>query len=128
MSTGLGSGELAGIIAAVVGGVVALGKGVAWLTSWVTKRIDARARKLDEREAALERRVSERLDSLEAEIKTVKEMCERWREAFMIVATEQLATNPASPALRRAQMLLAEAFPVHLALPDDMRASLEKLK
>jgi len=83
--------------------------------------------KLDEREAALERKVGERLAALEVKLLTLEANCDRWREAFLIVATEQLGTNPASPALRRAQTLLAEAFPVHLHIPDDMQANLAKL-
>ncbi|MEV5021429.1 hypothetical protein MRBLMA1_001252 [Sphingobium sp. LMA1-1-1.1] len=124
---GISSGEVGGVLAGVIAVGMALGKGMAWLLNWRDARAKTRAAKLqvwhDElkaREDALDRKIDARLASFEQQV-------DKWRLAFHLVAAELLQRYPQSMALMQAQKILAEAFPIHLAVPEDMARSLDRL-
>lgn len=135
------SGEWAGIAAAIVLVLTAVGQGGKWLFSWGERRTDSRHHKLQawhdelsEREAALDSRLEERLKKLEAANLAFTEKDERraaesmaLRMAFELVASALRAIDPRNTALSRAEQLLQVAFPLAPIVPPDMTTSLQTI-
>jgi hypothetical protein len=125
------TGEWAGIAAAAVLVLGALGKAAQWLFGWADRRAEGRGMKLqawhDElaaREAAWDDRVGARLDLLESENVRRVEENNALRLAFELVASALRAIDPLNTALSRAEQLLQTAFPLVPAIPKDMTATL----
>jgi len=138
---GISSGEIGGVLAGIIAGGMAIGKGLAWLLNWRDARANTRTAKLDkwhdeleqekrdldERRKDLDAKLDERMESLEQQVARHGVAIDRWRMAFHLVAAELLQRDPKSMALMQAQKILAEAFPLNLAVPEDMEATLGQI-
>ncbi|AMK18688.1 hypothetical protein [Sphingobium sp. MI1205] len=131
---GISSGEVGGVLAGVVAMGVAVGKGLAWLINWRDVRASTRSAKLDKwheelarREKDLDDKLDHRMNGLERQVGDLTVAVDKWRMAFHMVAAELLQRHPQSAALMQAQKILAEAFPIHLAVPEDMARALGRI-
>ena len=131
---GISSGEVGGVLAGVVAVGVAASKGLAWLINWRDARAQTRSAKLDQwheelkrREMDLDEKLDQRMNGLEQQVGDLTKAVDKWRMAFHMVAAELLQRHPQSAALIQAQKILAEAFPIHLAVPEDMVRTLDRV-
>lgn len=131
---GFSSGEVGGVLAGVVAVVVAAGKGIAWVLNWRDARAKTRAAKLDrwheellKREKELDDKIDNRMAGLEHQVGELGRAVDKWRMAFHLVAAELLQRHPQSAALMQAQKILAEVFPISLAVPADMEEALGRI-
>lgn len=131
---GFSTGEVGGVLAGVVAVGVAAGKGIGWLLNWRDARAKTRAAKLDrwheellKREKELDDKLDQRMNGLERQVGDLTVAVDKWRMAFHMVAAELLQRHPQSAALIQAQKILAEAFPIHLAMPADMEEALGRI-
>lgn len=103
-------------------GAIAVANGIRWLLGFVDRREKRRAERLDAEEDALDqgwsayrRRMEARLASLEQRDTERQRQNYALRLAFEHVAGALIRFDPANPALRRAEQLLEQAFPIDLA-------------
>ncbi len=129
------SGEWAAIIVATGGVFAVIGKGFQWLLGFAERRDVSRSAKLqawhDElsgREASFDKRVEERLCTLEKRdlLREAENMA--LRMAFELVASALRAIDPRNTALSRAEQMLQAAFPLAPIVPPDMTTSLQALQ
>lgn len=131
---GVAAGEVAGGVAAGLAVLAALGKAVQWIWAAYRDAGMSRSAKLDrwhdellERERALKQQVDADLRALRADVARLGVHLEKYRRAFGVVAGELYRRDGASAALREARDILDEAFPLHLDLPPDMAAQIDRL-
>lgn len=127
------SGELA--TAGVVGGVVTalgmIGAAIRWLFLWGDKRTERLAREedeLDESWSAYRKRLEARLERAEKREEARDKQVTALRLAFELVAGELRRVAPLSGALRRAEQILAAAFPLEPIVPPEMGEALQKIE
>ncbi|MEV5033692.1 hypothetical protein MRBLMC3_002929 [Sphingobium sp. LMC3-1-1.1] len=131
---GTSLGEAGGQVAGALAILYAVGKAFAWIINWRDTREQTRAAKmqawhdeLKSREDALDRKIEDRMASFEHQVGELTRVVDKWRLAFHLVAAELLQRDPQSKALLQAQRILSEAFPLNLAVPEDMVETLGQL-
>lgn len=128
------AGEVGGVFAGVLAGLAALGKGIAWLLNWQGERTEAKSKRLLVWEASLDRREAEYRESIEGELKSLREG-DGVTRAELKLAREQMAAIefsllevmielrahvPSSPALKRAATALRRVFRPEYGIPPEM--------
>ncbi|MDX3908432.1 MAG: hypothetical protein QHC67_01240 [Sphingobium sp.] len=115
------------------GGLVAIGGGVSWLwtqlTGWNSSRkaeLDAREAKLNEEEAAAVKDLKERLGKVEDTVMAQGKALEAHRIAIHVLVAKVARDDPRAPELKQVADILGSAFPIHLQVPDDMTATLQR--
>ncbi|MDQ4421478.1 hypothetical protein OOT33_13705 [Sphingobium sp. DEHP117] len=127
---GLSTGEVGGIVAGALAIGAALGRAVQWLWGAVRDTGSSRSAKLDkwheeltERERALKADIAQQMDMMRDQMAEFAHQVDKYRRAFGIVAGELFRRDSKNAALREARDILAEAFPLHLDVPEDMAAT-----
>lgn len=128
-------GEWAGIAAALVIVLGAIGKGVQWLTTTRAEERRTRAAGLQEWEDKLAKREADfdaaqeaRFAKLEASVTQLSAENLALRMAFELVAAATRASDPQSGALARAEKILSGAFALGPIMPDGpMNAALHRI-
>jgi hypothetical protein len=135
MPNAASGGEIAGIISAIVVGIVAIGKGIQWLASFAGTRADSRSSKLQKwhdelaaRESDLDAVLEARFAKLEQRSETHADQNQALRMAFELVASALRAIDPKNTALSRAEQLLQKAFPLMPIVPPDMSTALQAIE
>ncbi len=108
--------DWAGIIGASVLVLGAIGSAFKWLFG----RADRREERQQKREDAYVEKIEERLAALE------KRIGELWT-CFNLVTHALHSQNPIDPALQRAADILGDAFPINLNTPADMQDALRRM-
>lgn len=112
-----------------------LGVAISWVASWAERRESARETKLEKWHAELEERerriddgqtaytarLEKRMQGYEEREEKSNTRVQALRLAFEIVAGELRAKDPVNKGLTRAEQLLAIAFPLEPASPNDMQ-------
>lgn len=138
MADATSPGEVAGIISAIVVGLVAIGKGAQWLIGFFAGRHaateqgrEAKLQKwhdeLERREAAFDARLEHEFSEMKAENRQREKEGLALRMAFELVASALRAMDPRNTALSRAEQLLQAAFPLMPHVPPDMTADLKTI-
>lgn len=91
-----------------------------WAIEFVCKRLDLRSARMDEREAALERKFNDRLRHVEDEL-------ELYREALMFLVNAVADKDPANPALREVTQILRQVYRPPERAADDLDHLINKL-
>ena len=120
----------AGIVGGVLSFLTVIGHAIQWLAGWGDKRAARLAKEegqLDESWSAYRKRIEERLQTVEAEASKRAQENMALRLAFEIVAGELRRADPNNGSLRRAEQLLAAAFPLEPIVPVDMPQTLIRI-
>lgn len=128
------AGEVGGVFAGALAGLAAMGKAIAWLLNWQGERTEAKSKRLLVWEASLDRREVEYRESIEGELKGLRES-DGVTRAELKLAREQMAAIefsllevmielrahvPSSPALKRAAAALRRVFRPEYGIPPEM--------
>lgn len=126
--------EWTGIASAVVLVLTAIGKGAQIVWGWRTEVRRSRADGLREWEDKLSKREADFDAALDMRLKQLETLSEKQagqttalRLAFEIVAGELRHRDPGNSALRRAEQLLAAAFPLDPFVPPEMSGALLRI-
>lgn len=139
--TGLSPGEVGGVLAGIIAGIAAVGKGLAWLLNWQGARSDRKAERLraweemlnqrdKEYRAKLEHDIAELQDAHKANAEQIAGLIKLTRAlsgAALELVVEVRVLNQDSPALKRAHTILRTAFPLDNTLPSDLTELVKKL-
>lgn len=98
------------------GGLVGIGMGVRWLLEWWGKRDDRRQQREDRRAA----RESNEVIELTARLNQLEEKMTRLTIAVNILVAKEFRSDPNSPELQQVRVILGDAFPLQLHVPQDM--------
>lgn len=142
LDQGVGAGNLAGIIGGIVTLLGAVSGGVAWLIrrgdtnarearrtreeklqNWQDE-LDAQERRIDEGRTAYTEKLEGRLGVLEKKDLARDMQLRALRLAFELVSSALRVIDPANTALRLADDMLRDAFPVSPSAPADLVRSL----
>lgn len=133
-TNGTSPGELGGMIAGALALLGTAGAGLKWLAGWVGAREDARAARnarweadLDQRERAMDDKLSASLARCEEHCAAVEAKFEKVRIVLMLVLPELQRVAPYSPALKHARELLRDTFPIPIDLPGDMAGMIDEI-
>lgn len=129
------AGEAGGIFAGLVALLASIGGGIRWLLSWGDRRAQDREAKLSRWEESLITRERDYRVTMEREFALVKrEMAVLRREldatrSVLVEVTAELRHHaPESEAMKRAEMLMHNAFPLDSRLPDELTERARKLE
>ena len=114
----LSAGEVGGVFAGFVALIAALGKGLAWLLDWDSKRTLAKEHRLrsweislDEREKEYREAIETKMADLEGEVLRLRTQQGALSFSLLEIAVAHRDKDPDSPALARAATMLRQAFP-----------------
>lgn len=135
---GTSPGELGGMLAGALAILGAIGAALKWFMPWLAERADRRVasraagnreweEKLRQREAEIDHRIAESLRSCEHHCERMRADVEKLRVAILLMLPELQRAAPYSPVLKRVGLLLRDAFPIPLDLPDDIAKPLGEL-
>ena len=114
-------------VAAGGGGFAAVWVAARWLLTFMIGRHDKRERELDAREAADVKRTAERVAALEARQKQLEDEQRRSSVVIGILIAKVARDDPGAPELVQVRKILSEAFPIDLATPAPLQASLDRI-
>jgi hypothetical protein len=127
MSPDPSAGEVGGVFAGIVAGLVALGHGLRWLLGWSDRRsstrtakLDAWQRQLDEREQRIADQQAEYWNRVERELEQSRRERAALLGGYQLIATAMRLVDPDNDALRRADELIRSAFLLDPLLPPDI--------
>ncbi|SFR86361.1 hypothetical protein [Sphingomonas jatrophae] len=135
-------GEAGGLLAGAIALAAAVGKGVQWLLQWGERRAERTASvreaklarwhsELEERDRRIEGKEDGYLAKVERAMQSFQQQLDQrsaenqaLRLAFELVAGALRERDPMNSALKRAEQLLATAFPLDPIIPPTMAAEL----
>lgn len=109
------------------GGLLVLGGGIKWLWDRIFGRLDKRQADLDAKEAAIVRKMEERLKALEQRVEEQGVELEAHRISIHILVAKVRRDDPDAPELMQVGEILGAAFPLHLRVPTDMIDTLNRM-
>lgn len=129
MDTGnLSPGDVGGVFAGLVGLLVAIGKGFAWLANWKNTRENTRAARLRAWEAALDKRDREMRVELEQHVHAVEKKLSAVTMVMFEMLGELQRLDPVNPVLARARVVLNQTYPVDPDIPEEMRTLIRRVE
>lgn len=89
---------------------------IRWLILWLTGRADRRQDSLDQQDERIDREWQKIREKIEIRMEKVERQNEALRFAFHHVAGALVRIDPRNPALRQAEQVLEQAFPIDFGL------------
>lgn len=94
-----------------------------WVIDKITARLDRRQQQLDIQDEKLDQEWKAIREELKLRVDKIEKQNEALRFAFHHVAGALIRIDPQNPALKQAEQLLAQAFPIDLTLLADRAAA-----
>lgn len=107
-------------IAGIVGGAVTLCGAIGGAIRWLINR-------RDNREDAHVKKIEARIEALESETRVLESETRRLWLVIGYVVPALHAADPLSPALKAAQQILGNRFPLDPNIPGDMQSLLDRM-